>query len=689
MTFAAFAIVASIQGRDTFTLSRAIASLSILSILMQPLQSLMFCVPQIYGALGCFERIQTYLNSDSWVDSRLSEIKKQQALPSTDAESAPSTTIVVRNATFGWSSMVPTIHDIDLCLTTDDNVTMVVGPVGCGKSTLLKSLLGETELHKGSVELAAHDVSYCDQNPWLSTGTIQSIIVGTSEYCERLYKAVLYACALDVDFALLENGDQTLIKSKGTTLSGGQKQRVSVARALFSRKKIAVFDDVLSGLDPVTRETVLTRVFGPTGLIRELGITAVLATHATSRLDVADKIIVMDAHGRIAKQGPPEAVPEAAITPAESTDMTIADSPKTAEDDDSDTESKTERQVGDFSVYKFYFRSLGVVNFCTFALIVCVETGAGTAHSAWISLWSSSPTRNNTGYWLGMYTMLAVIHGVCLAGATYFIYVVTVPRSARHLHGQVLTTAFAAPMSFIAPLPTGTLVNRFSQDMRLVDKVLPGNLVATCFILVGVIGLMALTVVASPYMAAAVPLIAGSLYFLQRFYLKTSRQLRLLELESKAPLLSHVIDTVHGVASIRAFGWEDSYTERMERLLSNCQKPFYLLLCIQRWLGVVLGLIVAALAVVLTALAVTLRGAGGAKAGFVGVALVNMMSLSQTMAMLVVMWTNLETSLGAIARIKTFTEDTPKEPEPEGPVDAEWPKQGAVKFDNWTAGYTE
>lgn len=124
------------------------------------------------------------------------------------------------------------------------------------------------------------------------------------------------------------------------------------------------------------------------------------------------------------------------------------------------------------------------------------------------------------------------------------------------------------------------------------------------------------------------------------------------------------------------------------RLLGDCQKPYYLLQCIQRWLAVVLGLIVAGLATLLTALAFTLRGSN-ISAGFAGLALVNMMGLSGSLAGLIISWTTLETSLGAISRVKTFSEDTPKEPNQDAKPPAEWPTQGSVAFDYWTAGYSE
>lgn len=85
-------------------------------------------------------------------------------------------------------------------------------------------------------------------------------------------------------------------------------------------------------------------------------------------------------------------------------------------------------------------------------------------------------------------------------------------------------------------------------------------------------------------------------------------------------------------------------------LLDASQRPFYLLYCIQRWLSLVVDLMVAVLAVLLVALIVRFRHR--MDTGFVGVALVNIMSFSMILAVVVQHWTMIETSVGAASRIQ-------------------------------------
>jgi ATP-binding cassette subfamily C (CFTR/MRP) protein 1 len=177
----------------------------------------------------------------------------------------------------------------------------------------------------------------------------------------------------------------------------------------------------------------------------------------------------------------------------------------------------------------------------------------------------------------------------------------------------------------------------------------------------------------STYMVSTVPLAVFALYWIQRFYLRTSRQMRLLDLEAKTPLYQHFTETLEGVATVRAFGWQRIFDEIALRRLDDSQRPYFLLYCIQRWLSLVLGLLVAGIAVILVALALCVPSKSSA--GSLGVALTSILAFNQALTMLVSSWTNAETSLGSVARTESFEKSTPVEVEPEIPTQpgAEWP----------------
>jgi ATP-binding cassette, subfamily C (CFTR/MRP), member 1 len=62
-----------------------------------------------------------------------------------------------------------------------------------------------------------------------------------------------------------------------------------------------------------------------------------------------------------------------------------------------------------------------------------------------------------------------------------FVYVFIVTRTSRNLHAIILRAVMRAPMSFLSNTETGLLMNRFSQDLRLVDLILPRSFLVAGF----------------------------------------------------------------------------------------------------------------------------------------------------------------------------------------------------------------
>lgn len=198
---------------------------------------------------------------------------------------------------------------------------------------------------------------------------------------------------------------------------------------------------------------------------------------------------------------------------------------------------------------------------------------------------------------------------------------------------------------------------------------------------------LALIAVGSTYMALTVPALVLSLYFLQRFYLRTSRQMRFLDLECKSPLYTHFAETLEGISTIRAFGWQGQFINANIKHLDVSQRPYYLLFCIQRWFNLILLLFVGVTAVAVVALATSL--VGSTSPGRLGVSLSSVVGFNGSLTWLMQFWIQLETSLGAIARLKGFEEGTaPEDKETEDFIPPkEWPSEGAIEFKNVSASY--
>lgn len=141
--------------------------------------------------------------------------------------------------------------------------------------------------------------------------------------------------------------------------------------------------------------------------------------------------------------------------------------------------------------------------------------------------------------------------------------------------------------------------------------------------------------ISSQYVSVSVPILVGMLWIIQKFYLRTSKQLRLMDIEAKAPLSAFVLETIQGIVSIRAFDRTGEFSSRNTTHLDYSQRAMYMLLSVQVWLKMILDFVVAILAVLVTSLAVNFRSSQSL--GFLGLALVNLVRCLHNMLLLILL----------------------------------------------------
>ncbi|KAJ5206864.1 ABC multidrug transporter [Penicillium cf. griseofulvum] len=693
--FGTYSILAMIRNTTPLTAATAYTSLTILSLLCQAAATLEGGIPLPGDTCSA-----TDANSSAWPmtsacsneeDDEMDE-EKSVYRPSVSEEIDSSAMISLRKCSAGWDrSSRPVINDVDANV-QQGSFVIVIGPVGSGKSSLLHTILGETPHTVGTVIVQDVEVAFCAQTPWLINATLKKNIIGHSEFDSQWYNTVVKSCALDRDFTQLPGREDTMIGSKGIMLSGGQKGRLALARALYARKPLVILDDVFAGLDAETEQDVCTALFGAGGLLRQ-GTTTVLATNSIRNISLSDYIIVLGPGGAIVEQGMySELISQgsylASLDPKEnrSDETDRQGDNKTAALDDSVLRNANlnaeNRPASDLTIYKFYVDKTGRVSFFVF-VVLC----SGFAFGLLFSQANAKKANDRLAYYLSLYVLWSTLAIFLFLGACLQLMIVMVPKTARELHEHLLKTVLRAPLGFLSATDSGEIANRFSQDLELVDMELPRSLIGTVMAFILCVGELVVILYSSKYIAATVPVLIGLLYLVQMYYLKTSRQLRILEIQARAPLLTNFMETLQGLSSVRAFGWMRAYTTRNDRLLVTAQQSIYLLYCAQLWLILTLDMIVAFLAITLVSVAVTTRTSSGAS---IGLALVNIVAFGANLKGLVYNWAALEISMGAIARIQNFTSNTPCEDQPDAtePPPPNWPDRGLIRFHDVSAAYS-
>jgi ABC-2 type transport system ATP-binding protein len=191
----------------------------------------------------------------------------------------------------------------------DGEVFGVLGPNGAGKTTTVECVEGLRRPDGGSVRVLGldprQDRDEVRQHVGVQLQESQLPDKMTVAEAVGLYRS-FYRAPADPGPLLERLGLATATRTRYKKLSGGQKQRLSIALALIGRPRVAVLDELTTGLDPSARRNA----WGLVEELRDQGVTVLLVTHFMEEAErLCDRVAVIDA-GRVVAAGPPAALSE-------------------------------------------------------------------------------------------------------------------------------------------------------------------------------------------------------------------------------------------------------------------------------------------------------------------------------------------------------------------------------------------
>jgi phospholipid/cholesterol/gamma-HCH transport system ATP-binding protein len=213
----------------------------------------------------------------------------------------------------------PVLAGVELVVGRGETIS-VVGHSGTGKSVLLKTTIGLITPDRGDVVVegisvfhggrrALRDVrkkvGYVFQNAALfdSMTVYENVAQGLTDEEQKEWgeQEVLRRVARSLDHVNLDPAK--VLTKLPSELSGGMRKRVGIARAIVGEPEILLYDEPVTGLDPVNG-TVVHRLIAQ--LAGELGVTSIIVSHdIEGTLPISDRVALLD-HGRIRFVGTPD-----------------------------------------------------------------------------------------------------------------------------------------------------------------------------------------------------------------------------------------------------------------------------------------------------------------------------------------------------------------------------------------------
>jgi len=344
-------------------------------------------------------------------------------------------------------------------------------------------------------------------------------------------------------------------------------------------------------------------------------------------------------------------------------------------------------------VYVYYMKCIGLIGTLAAVIGQAIYSTSTIMVSYWMTWWTSNRFGNasipaNRDMYLGVYGGIGLLQSVVVMAYSAILALTTL-NASKILHKKMLTRVMMSPMSFFDTTPLGRIVNRFAKDVDVCDATLPGNIRSWLSTFAQFIGTIITIMTVVPLFIVVILPVAVVFFFVQKFYVSTSRQLKRLESISRSPIYSHFGESITGSSTIRAFGREGDFILQSEGKVDANQVAYYPSIIANRWLAVRLELL--GNIVTLGAAMFVIFNPGSINPSQVGLVITYSLNITMTLNWLVRMTADVETNIVGVERIMEYSEIEQEAPwvYPTDRPGRDWPEMGEVEFEKYGLRYRE
>uniref|UniRef100_A0A8C3T844 Cystic fibrosis transmembrane conductance regulator n=1 Tax=Chelydra serpentina TaxID=8475 RepID=A0A8C3T844_CHESE len=319
------------------------------------------------------------------------------------------------------------------------------------------------------------------------------------------------------------------------------------------------------------------------------------------------------------------------------------------------------------TTWNTYYRYITTHKSLTIVLIFCLVIFLIEVAASLVGLWllkdsdvsnSAAVIVTDTSNYYVFYIYVGVADTLLALGIFRGLPLVhTLITVSKTLHQKMLHAVLQAPMSVVNSLKTGGILNRFSKDTAILDDLLPLTIFDFIQLILIVTGAIIVVSILQPYIfLASVPVI-GAFIMLRAYFLHTSQQLKQLESEARSPIFTHLVTSLKGLWTLRAFGRQPYFETLFHKALNLHTANWFLYLSTLRWFQMRIELIFVIFFIAVTFISIVTTGEGQSKAGIVLTLAMNIMG---TLQWAVNSSIDVDSLMRSVSRIFKFI-DMPKE----------------------------
>ncbi|KAL5288837.1 ABCC4.2 family protein [Megaselia abdita] len=652
--------------------------------------------------IGLTEKIGRFLLEG---EDGLKKTKSEQLKRRTENSEIKTKSLRCENLNAKWETLeestVPNLRNISLNF--EDNCLIgVIGQVGSGKSTLLNAFLGEIPLTKGNLDVNGK-VSYASQDPWIFEGTVKENIIFVEDYDPVRYAQVVNACALLEDFKSLSSGDETLVGERGITLSGGQKARIGLARAIYRPADIYLLDDPLAAVDSQVGKHIFEKC------IKDFleGTIRVLVTHQQQYLEKCDEIVIMNG-GQIQDQGGFEdikkqgnvflktlKVPEEnreAEMKEEGVDFKSREKKKKSTPNPTPISASWRSALYYFQAFEKPYLAIWIVSM--FVVSRFFVSSVDVYLSKWVD-WEQTISLNSTATedteskrisLVTNYALIMLVALIVFLIKTLGLFSMCL-KISLNLHDRLFDRISRTSMNFFHTNYSGTILGRFSGDIRIIDRDLSGHWIRVLNFIFDIVNIFAIISITNRNLFIPAYITIAFLFYWKRLYFRAHQGIKTMELSTKSPIYAHTNETFQGLTTIRAFKAEKVMEDSYFNCLDTDSNAWFVSSSATRAYGTWADFVCMIYVFCVTFSFLVFKN--DYSSGEVGLAILNCLSIISNVQYNLRRTAGLEILMTSVERVKEFCDAASEEnDEVKLKVSEKWPKFGKLEFSNFSMKYS-